>query len=56
MHIKITWDQEFYDLMMYLIAKYGRDFLTLDGIGDQMDINKFSKDFLIRILQRQMFP
>lgn len=45
MHIKITWDQEFYDLMMYLIAKYGRDFLTLDGIGDQMDINKFSKDF-----------
>lgn len=45
MHIKITWDQEFYDLMMYLIAIYGRDFLTLDGIGDQMDINKFSKDF-----------
>ena len=45
MHIKITWDQEFSDLMMYLIAKYGRDFLTLDGIGDQMDINKFSKDF-----------
>lgn len=45
MYIKISWDQDFFDLMMYLWAKYGRNVFTENGIGDQLDLNKFSKDF-----------
>jgi ribonucleoside-triphosphate reductase (formate) len=45
MYFKISWDQDFADLMMYLWAKYGRAVFTENGIGDQLDLNKFSKDF-----------
>ena len=45
MYIKISWDQDFQDLMMHLWAKYGRGIFTENGIGDQLDLNKFSKDF-----------
>jgi len=45
MYFKITWDQDFADLMMHLWAKYGRDIYTENGIGDQLDLNKFSKNF-----------
>lgn len=45
MYFKVSWDQEFDDLMFHLFSKYGRDFFTLDGIGDQMDLDKFAKSF-----------
>lgn len=45
MYLKISWDQDFQDLMMHLWAKYGRNIFTENGIGDQLDLNKFSKDF-----------
>lgn len=45
MYIKIGWDEDFNTLMMHLWAKYGRRVFTENGIGDQLDLNKFSKDF-----------
>lgn len=45
MYFKVSWDQDFADLMMHLWAKYGREVFTQNGIGDQLDLNKFSKTF-----------
>lgn len=45
MYYKVSFDQEFDDVMMYLFSKYGRGMFTLDGIGDQLDLNKFAKNF-----------
>lgn len=45
MYFKVSWDQDFQDLMMFLWGKYGREVFTQNGIGDQLDLNKFSKDF-----------
>ena len=45
MYFKISWDTDFDTLMMHLWSKYGKELFTLDGIGDQMDLNKFSKNF-----------
>ena len=45
MYFKISWHQEFADLMHYLIGKYGRAIFTENGIGDQLDLDKFSKSF-----------
>lgn len=45
MNIKVTYDQEFDDLLMYLKGKYPIELLNLDGIGKQLDLAKFSKDF-----------
>lgn len=45
MYFKISWDQEFGDIMMHLWGKYGRDIFTENGIGDQLDLNKFSQEF-----------
>ncbi len=45
MYLKISWHQDFADLMMHLWAKYGREIFTENGIGDQLDLNKFSRDF-----------
>lgn len=45
MYFKVSWHQDFADLMMHLWAKYGRDVFTENGIGDQLDLNKFSRDF-----------
>lgn len=45
MYIKITYDQEFDDLLMYLKSKYPQKLFDLDGIGEQTDMNKFSKKF-----------
>lgn len=48
MYFKVSWDEEFDTLMMHLWSKYGKELYTLDGIGEQMDINKFSQDFFNR--------
>ena len=45
MFLKISWDEDFDTLMMHLWAKYGRKIFTENGIGDQLDLNKFSKEF-----------
>lgn len=45
MYFKVSFDQEFDDLMFHLFSKYGREMFTLDGIGDQMDLDKFAKSF-----------
>ena len=45
MYFKVSWDEDFDTLMMHLWSKYGKELFTLDGIGEQMDLNKFSKKF-----------
>lgn len=45
MYIKVDWEEDFNTLMMHLFSKYGRKMFTLDGIGDQLDLNKFAKNF-----------
>jgi ribonucleoside-triphosphate reductase len=45
MFFKVSWDEDFDTLMMHLWSKYGKELFTLDGIGEQMDLNKFAKNF-----------
>jgi len=45
MYFKVTYDQEFNDLFMYLKSKYPDRLFDLDGIGEQLDMSKFSKEF-----------
>lgn len=45
MYIKTTYEQEFDDLIMYLRSKYPQKLFDLDGIGEQLDMSKFSKRF-----------
>ena len=44
-YIKVTYEQEFDDLMMHLRAKYPQKLFDIDGIGEQTDLSKFSKKF-----------
>ncbi len=45
MYFKTTYDQNFDDLYMHLKAKYPDKLFDLDGIGKQMDMSEFSKNF-----------
>ena len=45
MYLNITHEQDFNDLMLYLKEKYPKELFDLDGIGKQLDLSKFSKDF-----------
>lgn len=45
MYLKVTYEQKFDDLMMYLKGKYPDKLFDLDGIGEQLDLAKFSKKF-----------
>lgn len=45
MYLKITYDQDFDDLIMHLRGKYPKALFDLDGIGEQTDMSKFSKNF-----------
>jgi ribonucleoside-triphosphate reductase len=45
MYFKTTYDQEFDDLYMHLKAKYPQKLFDLEGIGKQMDMSEFSKNF-----------
>jgi len=45
MYLKVTYEQEFDDLMMYLKGKYNQKLFDLEGIGEQTDMSKFSKKF-----------
>lgn len=45
MHINISYEQEFYDLIMYLRSKYPKRLFDLSGIGRQLDLSELSKEF-----------
>lgn len=45
MYIKLSYDQEFDDLYMYLRSKYPQELFDLDGIGKQLDMHQFAKEF-----------
>jgi anaerobic ribonucleoside-triphosphate reductase len=45
MYLKVSYEQEFDDLMMYLRGKYPAELFDVDGIGVQSDLAKFSKGF-----------
>lgn len=45
MYIKTTYDTEFDDLIMHIRSKYSKALLNKDGIGEQLDLSKFSKKF-----------
>jgi ribonucleoside-triphosphate reductase len=45
MYFKTTYITEFDDLYMHLKAKYPQKLFDLDGIGKQLDMSEFSKNF-----------
>lgn len=45
MYLRVTYEQEFFDLIMYLKSKYPEKLFDLDGIGKQTDMAQFSRDF-----------
>jgi ribonucleoside-triphosphate reductase (formate) len=45
MHINISYDQDFYDLIFYLKSKYPKRLFDLSGIGKQLDLSELSKEF-----------
>ena len=45
LNIQISYDQEFVDLINSLKQKYPQELFDLDGIGKQLDIHQFSKEF-----------
>lgn len=45
MYFKTTYNEEFDDLYMHLKAKYPQKLFDLDGIGKQLDMSEFSKNF-----------
>ena len=45
MYIKVTYEDEFDDLYMHLKSKYPQKLFDLEGIGEQLDMSKFSKKF-----------
>jgi len=45
MYVKTSYEQEFDDLFMYLRSKYPSKLFDMDGIGEQLDLSKFSKKF-----------
>ena len=51
MYIKTTYEQEFDDLYMHLKAKYPAKLFDLDGIGKQLDMSAFSRNFFNSTVQ-----
>jgi len=47
MYIKISYDDEFVDQYMYLKSKHPKELFNLEGIGEQLDIGKFSRNFFL---------
>jgi anaerobic ribonucleoside-triphosphate reductase len=48
-YFNVSYDREFDELMMFLKAKYGSKILDIEGIGKQLDMNNFSKEFMSNI-------
>lgn len=51
MYFKTTYASEFDDLYMHLKAKYPDKLFDMDGIGKQMDMSEFSKNFFASNVQ-----
>lgn len=51
MYVKITYDQDFDDLMMHLKGKYPKEMFDMDGIGEQTDLSKFSRNFFSKTVK-----
>jgi len=47
MYVKISYDDEFVDQYMYLKSKHPKELFNLEGIGEQLDIGKFSRNFFL---------
>ena len=45
MYIQLSYDQEFNDLWMHLKEKYPTQLFDMDGVGRQLDLSQFSKNF-----------
>jgi ribonucleoside-triphosphate reductase len=45
LYLRVTYDQNFDDLMMHLKSKYPKELFNVEGIGEQTDMSKFSKNF-----------
>ncbi len=45
MYFKVTYHQDFDDLWMHLRSKYPEKLFDLDGVGEQLDMSKFSREF-----------
>ena len=45
MYLRVDFDNEFEDLILHLRSKYGKEMLDLDGIGKQLDMATFGKQF-----------
>lgn len=45
MYLKVSYEQQFDDLMMHLKSKYPEKLFDLDGIGKQTDMSHFSREF-----------
>ena len=45
MYIRVNFDNDFEDLLLHLRSKYGKEMLDLDGIGKQLDMANFGKQF-----------
>lgn len=45
MYFKVSFDQDFDDLMFHLWSKYGKELFNLDGIGKQTDMKVFADNF-----------
>jgi anaerobic ribonucleoside-triphosphate reductase len=45
MYIRIDFDNDFEDLILHLRSKYGKEMMDMDGIGGQLDMATFGKQF-----------
>ena len=45
MYIRVNFENDFEDLLLHLRSKYGKEMLDLDGIGKQLDMANFGKQF-----------
>lgn len=45
MNVELSYDKEFGELLDLLRIKYGAEIFEIEGIGSQLDLNKFSKEF-----------
>lgn len=45
MYLKVSYDQDFDELIMHLKSKYPAKLFDMDGIGKQTDLSLFSKEF-----------
>ncbi|AIY86110.1 MULTISPECIES: anaerobic ribonucleoside-triphosphate reductase [unclassified Thermotoga] len=48
MKVQYSFEREFEELMSDLLSKYGYEMFQMDGLGDQLDVVKFTEDFVRR--------